>query len=80
MTHGTYPGVNLHRNTFVTPKKESIDFATLFLCFYDKKEYFVLLHTIHDVKQNTFLQAHHELFQAVSAFFQNGGSELYILN
>ena len=80
MIQGVYPGVNLHRSAFAIPKKKSIDFATLFLCFYDKQEYFVLLHTTHDAKKNTFLKAHHQLLLAIVKFFENGGSELYILN
>lgn len=80
MEREVYPGVSLRRSIFVTSKQKSVDFATLFLCFYDAVEYFVLLHTIHDVKQNTFLKTHDELLLSVIQFFRNGGSELYILN
>jgi len=80
MVQGRAPGVKIHKDAFVVRQEDSLDFATLFLGFFEDKEFFVLIHDANEAKQNTFLQAHTSYFRAVKSFFDNGGRALYLLN
>lgn len=77
---GTSPGIRIRRETTVFKQEKTLDFATLFLAFFDDEELFFLLHDINEAKQNTFLKRNKKLFNAVKYFFENGGQRLYVLN
>lgn len=77
---GIHPGIRIRRETLVTKQEKNLDFATLFLGFFEDEEFFALVHNFNEVKQITFLQRHSQFMKAAKYFFENGGQRLYLLN